>query len=321
MNDENRSDLSYDLCGDPRLAERDGNKFTFKMNPKYGKGKSISIYNESGIYPVLNEFSLSFNIKKSIPFYKENAIYLAKVLEGNILIRNNDKLNILISEGDIFFISGNYSLNEKFIFEKEKVIKSVGLFTYSNELLNVFKKNNWNTDIIKDILYNDELKSGIKLLKTDYLDNILNDLYISMRDDNRFISYIKSMELFNCFLEDLNKNKHMKMKTYKEEQVENVIRIKKFLDENLDTYYSMPKLAKMFNISLSRMQSIFTDYYNYSPYKYHLHKRLERSNELILNTDIKITEIAKIVGFASYDNFFKAYKTMYGFTPSKQRMT
>lgn len=321
MSNENREDFSYQLWGDPALAIYDGNRVTFEMNSMYGKGTSVSLGSDIGIYPTLSEYSMNLKLNKSnVSFHKDDIIYLAKILDGKLLIKGDDNNNILFTKGDMFCISGNYTLNEKFSFETEIVIKTIGIFTYYNDIIKVFKKNNWQLSIIKNILKSSDLKAGIKLSKTCDLEQMFDALYISIKDDNRFVAYVKSLELFNYLIETMNNKEHIKVKTYTEKQVEDVIRIKKFLDENLDKYYSMPYLAKMFNISLSRMQSIFNAYYGFSPYKYHQNKRLEKAHYLILNSDIKITEISKLVGFISYDKFFMAYKNMYQCNPSEHRM-
>ncbi len=321
MINKTRKDFSYDLWGDPALAICDGNRAIFEMNPIYGKGTSISLGSDVCIYPTLSEYSINLKQSKSnIPFFKDDAIWLGKILDGKFLIKGKNNLNILLTKGDVFCISGNYTFNEKFHMEEEILIKTIGIFAYYNEIMAVLKKNNWKLSIIKNILNKSDLKVGIKLSKTYGIEKILDDLYISMKDDNRFVAYVKSIELFSSFINIINEEKYKNAKTYNEKQVEIVISIKKFLDENLDKYYSMPKLAEMFNISLSRMQSIFNDYYGFSPYKYHLNKRLEKAHDLIINSDIKITEIARLVGFNSYDKFFLAYKNMYGCNPSKYRM-
>ncbi len=317
-----RQDFSYDLWGDLAKAKQDGSRFVFKMNPKYGKGESIALNSCTGIHPNLIKYKVDIKVKENnLLFYKEDSFYLGKVMQGKTLIQSGDKQNILLNKGDIFCLSGNYILNKNYFISMNKEVELVGIFNYHQDIMSTFKKNDWEISIIENILEHPDLKNGIMLNKTYELEKIFDELYSSMKNDNRFTAFIKSSDLFYYFVKMMQNNEHTKSKTYTEQQVETVIRIKNFLDENLDQYYSMPKLAKKFNISLSRMQSIFTEYYDLSPYKYHLNKRLEKAHSLIINSDMKITAIASSLGFSSYDNFFKAYKTKYNCTPSKERMT
>ncbi len=322
MNDKNRNDLSYDVWGDLDLAHCYGNKATFYINPKYGEGKSLFFDSDLCIYPVLTQYCLNFKLKKkNIYYYKENSLFLGKILKGKLALKTKDSKGMLFNEGDLFCFSGNFVLNEKYHFNDNRPVVIIGAFGYHKDIVNAFKTRKWPIHLLKNFLENPDLEKGVILNKTHELDQCVNDLYFAMTHNDGFVSFLKSLELFYSFAKTINNKKHQKIKTYKQEQVSTVIEIKHFLDNNLDTYYAMPKLAEMFHISLSRMQSIFEDYYNVSPYKYHLNKRLEKANYLILNTDIKITEIATIVGFTSYDNFFKAYKNKYGCNPSKHKIT
>ncbi len=322
MYGEKRKDLSYNLWGDPALGHYEKNKVTFYMNPRYGEGKSISFDSDLCIYPTLTEYTLDYNlIKDNICFYKENSIFLGKILKGKFALKGKDNNGMIFKEGDIFCFSGNFVLNEKYHFNDKQSVSIIGVFGYHKEILDAFDKRNWSTSSVKSFLEDPDLEKGIVLDKTYELNRIIDDLHVSMSNDDCFTSFLKSLELFYYFSQTMKKKEHKKIKTYKQEQVDTVIEIKNYLDNNLDCYYSMPKLASMFNISLSRMQSIFVDYYNLSPYKYHLNKRLEKSKDLIVNTDIKMIEIAKMVGFTSYDNFFKAYRSRYGCNPSEDRMT
>ncbi len=321
MANQKRKDFSYDLWGDPADAHYDGNKAIFQMNPKYGTGRSVSLDSDIKVYPTLSESIFDFKIKRTaILFYKQDSIYLGKVRKGKFALKGKNNKGFLFNEGDIFCFSGNFYLNEKFHYNDKNTVLTIGIFGYHQEIIEAFKQHNWSIDILKNIFEDPALVEGVLLNKTHQLEQIFTDLYDAMFSDNRFVAYVKSIELFYSFINIINEEKYKNVKTYNEKQVEIVINIKKFLDENLDKYYSMPKLAEIFNISLSHMQSIFNAYYGCSPYKYHHNKRLEKAHNLILNSDIKITEISKLVGFSSYDKFFIAYKNMYGCNPSYHRM-
>ncbi len=320
MTTRERNDFSYDLWGDPKAALYEGNKVTYSMNPKYGEGTNVFFNSELSLYPVLSKYRLDF--KKTGAgnvYYKQDSLYLGKVLKGKFALKGKDDKGLLLNEGDIFCFSGNFVFNERFHCNYMKTIMTIGLFCYHKEIINAFAQRRWPTQTLKGFLQSPDLGDGVLLNKTDALDSITDDLYSAMINDDYFASFVKSLDLFNCVIEMMQQKAHKKVKTYKQQQVDTVIAIKHFLDRHLDTYYAMPKLAKMFNISLSRMQDIFIAYYNMSPYKYHLNKRLEKGSDLIVNSDIKITTIAEMVGFKSYDKFFEAYKNRYGCNPSKHR--
>ncbi|MDO5725900.1 MAG: AraC family transcriptional regulator [Tissierellia bacterium] len=288
------------------------------MNPKYGHGNMKGFNTDIGIAVSLAKYRfINFNLEKARKQFKEDLFYMAKVLKGQYFVKQDDNSNLLFNEGDIFCFMGNYSINPKFYFDQDTSI--LGVFGYRSDIINAFTKKAWFTDRIEKILNDEDLKNGIVITKTYELEKDFESLYNAIEDDDRFSAYTKIVNIFQYFITNYDKSIYTKSKTYAEAQVDTVIKIKSFLDNNLNQYYPMPKIAEMFNISLSRMQSIFMDYYKLSPYRYHLNARLERANYLILNTDMKIGDIAKSVGFNSYNKFVKAYKTKYDCNPSKHR--
>ncbi len=104
MDNKSRNDFSYDLWGDPALGIYDGNRVTFKMNPIYGKGTSISLGSDICIYPTLSEYSINLKLNKSnIPFFKDDIIWLGKILDGKFLIKGkNNFIYILLSRYNKF---------------------------------------------------------------------------------------------------------------------------------------------------------------------------------------------------------------------------
>ncbi len=317
MDSKIRNDLSYNLWGKPIFHSE--NKFTMNLNPKYGRGEMIGLGFGIGINTSLANYSFDFALYKPIKQYKEDVFFIGKVLKGQYVIREKDDNALLFNEGDIFCFLGNYLLDTKYNFSMETVI--LGVFGYKEEIVQTFIEKSWYSDKIENILNDSDLKKGIILSKTNEIEQLMSNLHTAIECDDKFTTFIKVVNIFDYFITNYDKNNYTKRKTYTERQIDTVIEIKKFLDDNLDTYYSMPKIADMFNISLSRMQSIFTEYYKMSPYRYHLNVRLERAHDLILNTDIKINSIAKSLGFSSYNNFFKAYREKYSCNPSKHRMS
>ncbi len=319
MSEKIREDLSYSVWGETK--NYDESKFSMEMNSKWGKGFMIGFSSDIGINTSLSTYHLDFDAGETISknLYKENLFCIGKVIKGQYFIKEKMKNSILFNENDIFCFSGNYFLNS--IYHNKEECEILCVFGYNKEIINYFKTRKWYTDKIKNILNDSDLRNGIVLFGTNELDKILSDLYGAIKNEDRFSVYAKSIHLFHYFTDNYNKKIYKRSKTYTDEQVETVIKIKEFLDNNLDTYYPMPKIAEMFNISLSRMQSIFSDYYKMSPYRYHLNIRLEEANDLIINTDVKIITIAKMLGFTSYNKFSAAYKNKYNCNPSKHRMS
>lgn len=325
LDSSNRDDIAYDLWGDVIVRNllgktiiHDENKFEMKLNDKYGVGSIVGLYFDTGLSAGLTAYKLEYNLESPVKLYKKDMFFIGKILKGQFSFEVENDSKIFFNEGDVFAFSGNYYLAPQY-YSQEK-LEMIGVFGYRSEIIETLKKRKWYNHEIETILNDIDLKTGIKLSKTNEVEQIFSSLYLSVIDENRMTAYIKTLDLFYYFMSNYDKKMYTKSKTYTEKQLDTVIRIKEFLDSNLDVYYPMHNLADMFNISLSRMQSIFTAYYGLTPYRYHLNARLEKANELIINSDHKITEIVRSLGFNSYNKFTKAYRDKYNCNPSSHRI-
>lgn len=89
-------------------------------------------------------------------------------------------------------------------------------------------------------------------------------------------------------------------------------------------YYSnttLEELAQLNNQSLSTFKREFKKLYDVSPATYLRDKKLEKSIELLLSTDLRATDIAYECGFANVSHFSKTFKQKYGVSPSNYKMT
>lgn len=89
-------------------------------------------------------------------------------------------------------------------------------------------------------------------------------------------------------------------------------------------YYSnttLDELAQLNNQSLSTFKREFKKLYNISPATYLRDKKLEKSVELLISTDLRATDIAYECGFANVSHFSKTFKQKHGVSPSAYKMT
>ena len=90
----------------------------------------------------------------------------------------------------------------------------------------------------------------------------------------------------------------------------------------IETNYSdpdlyTPYLAKMSGIGDTYYRNIFTAVFNTPPTRYIQQYRVDKSKELLVNTDLTVDEIAVKVGFANASYFCKVFKSLTGKTPSE----
>ncbi|MBI1173433.1 helix-turn-helix domain-containing protein [bacterium] len=89
--------------------------------------------------------------------------------------------------------------------------------------------------------------------------------------------------------------------------------------DNIETPMSAASLAEELGISCRQLERVFAKHLNHSPKRYWLELRLERARNLLLQTDVSVSEIAVACGFASVSNFSKVFRARFGNSPLNER--
>ncbi len=94
---------------------------------------------------------------------------------------------------------------------------------------------------------------------------------------------------------------------------------KEYIDSNYDKDLTLTQVAKYIYLSDSYFAHSFKDRFGTSPKSYILKVRIEASKEYLKNTDTKVSDVAKIVGFSSQQRFNDIFKKHEGITPLNYR--
>ncbi|MBQ3118580.1 MAG: helix-turn-helix domain-containing protein [Clostridia bacterium] len=90
---------------------------------------------------------------------------------------------------------------------------------------------------------------------------------------------------------------------------------KEYIDNNYDKDLTLTQVAKYIYLSDSYFAHSFKDKFGISPKSYILKVRIEAAKEYLKNTDTKVAEVAKIVGFSSQQRFNDIFKKHENITP------
>ena len=105
-------------------------------------------------------------------------------------------------------------------------------------------------------------------------------------------------------------------KAGKESYVERAVN---FIRNHYDRELSVSEIAGYVNLSQKYLWRIFKEQTGMSPQHYLLVTRMNAAQRLLLNSELKISSIARSVGYDNALNFAQAYKRIYGETPSDYR--
>lgn len=90
-----------------------------------------------------------------------------------------------------------------------------------------------------------------------------------------------------------------------------------YILDNLDKPLpNLKELSKFFGTNEYKLKYGFKYLFKTSIYQFYNTKRLKKAHLLIQQTTIQLKEIALMSGFASYPNFSKAFKKLFGYAPS-----
>lgn len=133
---------------------------------------------------------------------------------------------------------------------------------------------------------------------------------------SRFADIILSihvLELFSCALSCY---------TPKENSLHHHPAMKKalsYLKANLDKEIPLKELARHSSLGVSRLSQLFRENLGISPMQYLAKAKAEKATELLLTTNLSVTEISEQTGFASINYFSRFFRKQTGLSPQETR--
>jgi len=108
-------------------------------------------------------------------------------------------------------------------------------------------------------------------------------------------------------------------KSTKVEVYKRIYMAKDYLDENFSAEIKIEDAAKEAFMSLFHFIRLFKNIFDETPYQYITRKRIDKAFDLILRTNMPITEVCFEVGFNSLSSFSWLLKQKYGMSPETMR--
>ncbi|MGJ5675560.1 MAG: helix-turn-helix domain-containing protein [Nostochopsis sp.] len=96
-------------------------------------------------------------------------------------------------------------------------------------------------------------------------------------------------------------------------------RVTEFIIDHLAEDLLLGAMAQEVGMSRYHFARLFKQSTGLSPYQYVIHCRIERAKMLLLQNQLKISEVAFIVGFADQSQFTRHFKRILGVTPKEIR--
>lgn len=94
-----------------------------------------------------------------------------------------------------------------------------------------------------------------------------------------------------------------------------------YIENNIESKMTVEELAEISGWNRYHFTRMFIRYLKLSPYHYVVKKRLEYAQELLLNSNLPINEIAKKLNFKSHTTFTNTFRKHNNISPEKFRLT
>ena len=96
-------------------------------------------------------------------------------------------------------------------------------------------------------------------------------------------------------------------------------RAKELLNARLDGQISLHELAREAGLSRSHFARAFKETTGLPPHRWLISQRVERAQEILINSTLSLVEVAELTGFADQSHFTRVFTSTVGISPGKWR--
>lgn len=96
-------------------------------------------------------------------------------------------------------------------------------------------------------------------------------------------------------------------------------RVKDYIDDHYKEDIALSSITAALSMSQFYLAHAFKNYSDYSPKHYQTRRRIGEAQNLLLSTDLGITEIANAVGYDNVNNFHRIFHNLVGIPPARYK--
>jgi transcriptional regulator GlxA family with amidase domain len=96
-------------------------------------------------------------------------------------------------------------------------------------------------------------------------------------------------------------------------------RVREYVETHVHRNIDLETLAGTAELSVYHFARAFKQSTGVTPHGYVLQKRIERAQDMLVRTDLPLSEIALDTGFADHSHFARQFRRLTGMSPSEVR--
>ncbi len=228
------------------------------------------------------------------------------VVKGEQKIAKYDGVDLVVNENEMVLLPKDLYVVSDFVTKQSNFIAYI--FFIDDSVINQFLLlQSQENDVERS--ENQVLKATMSVQVNQFI-NSLGDVYLNHKNSGN-LSDIKILE-FLLLLEQQGISGELLTSLVKAIKKRSII---KFMEENYLTNLKVSDYALLTGRSISTFNRDFKRLYNTTPKKWLIQKKIHESHQLIINTNLNVTEVSAKVGYENVSHFIVAYKNIYGITP------
>ena len=310
LNNYHYSDLN-------RMTDCDGDVMEFQIAPKYGSGHEILVRVINGMHVVYTENCVNQGETTNADDY-HGIISMYQLFDGEAQLNFKNGTACIIKKNDIVNFAGNAEFESATAYKNNFV--SIGLLCYYDELMQsladlnldmtAMEKYYQDVSSCKDVLiYNNDLQFS----------EVAKELKEALLNKNMYFIKAKALEMLYLGITNYEKYKNVSKQKYNRRHLEQIANVKAQIDETPQKSYTIAELAGYCKISPTYFKRMFKESVGVQPHQYIVKRRLEKSREMLVQSDLSILDISEELGFVSSSRFSETFKKEYGYLPSAYR--
>ena len=95
--------------------------------------------------------------------------------------------------------------------------------------------------------------------------------------------------------------------------------IKEYIDCHSKEKLTLDEISQVFFLSKSQIFRIFKSKYGVSPMQYYIEKKLDHAKQMLVSTDMRVSDIADALGFSDAKHLSKTFLKLNGILPKNYR--
>lgn len=252
----------------------------------------------------------------NLPEHVHKSYEDAKVCSEYLLLLGYN--NVLFYEDIASYAMGGSESFEVELEEFERLLLQKNLTEINTYISKIFKDIKGSLRIKPKDIRNLSVRMLLVLRKVsnelnveDYnINKYLNDIIL-------YIQQEETLDMLEIRVKEETRELIMKIKNVEYTPV--VQQILNYINDNYREKHSLKILAQRYNMNTSYLGQIFAKEVGCSFSDYINKVKNEKAKEMLLNTNMKINDIAKSIGFDDTSYFYKKFKSYFGISPHEMR--